>query len=442
MPVVFPIELNEQGHVNKMESFTLFAREIIFGGEDWENDPLGSFASIWTGTAWGIDHNGKPQDITAPPGEAGLWVAVGDSGQIAYSLDGLTWVQAVTPFTGLLRDVTYDPINGRWIIVGEDVAGQVAFSDDGINWTNTGFTSPSGVFRKVSHNGLVGGRWIAVGETSEIYVSDDEGLTWTVKVAPAVNILLRNILYDPISELPQWVIAGDKQTLWISIDNGETWEITVVSGATNSDNFEGLGWNGQAGLNSSFAISTESQPTKIWHSEDAKTWHESLESSGHQAGLGTGLKYIDGVFVLHSITGEISLSTLGDNWSPVNSDVIFALRDVAFDGINRMVAVGISNAMTTSLTSNVSVTTIDLGNTYVYNEMHYINELGMEIFLVPEEFNGDLSKGIFLHGKLGDTHNTGNVQRTRMNGKWNFVKEGGFPHGNTSIILEFRGGGN
>lgn len=447
MSVQFPIELNEQGHVNKTKGFTLFARDIIFGGEVWENDPLGSFASIWTGTAWGMAHNQKPVDITAPAGEAGLWVAVGDSGQIAYSKDGLTWVQAVTPYTGILRDVTYDPINDRWLIVGEDVTGQVAHSDDGINWTNTGFTSPSGIFRKVYHNGEDGtsgveGRWIVVGGASEIYVSDDEGLTWTLKVAPAVNILLRNILYDPLAELKQWVVAGDKQTLWRSIDNGETWTVTIVAGATNSDNFEGLGWNGQAGENSSYAISTESAPTKIWHSDDAEIWHEGEEPSGHQTGLGAGLKHIDGVFILYSITGEISLSSFGDNWSPVNSDVIFALRDVAYDGTSRMVAIGNSNAMTTSLTSNKSVTAIDLGDTYVYNEMHYVNELETEMFLVPEEFDGDLSKGIFLHGKTDDPHNTGNVQRTRMQGKWNFVKEDGFPHVNTKIRLEFRGGGN
>ena len=441
MPVQFPIELNEQGHVNKMQSFTFNAREIIFGGENWVNDPLGSFASIWTGAAWGIDHNGKPVDITAPPGEAGLWVAVGDSGQIGYSLDGLTWVLAVSPFTGILRDVTYDSVNDRWLIVGEDVTGQVAYSDDGINWTNTGFTSASGIFRKVAHNGEVPGRWIAVGGNSDIYVSDDAGLTWTVKVAPAVNILLRNILYDNLAELKQWVIAGDKQTLWRSVDDGETWTVTVVAGATNSDNFEGLGWNKQAGANSSYAISTESAPTKIWHSDDAETWNIAEEPSGHQTGLGTGLKHIDGVFILHSVTGEISLSSFGDNWSPVNSNVIFALRDVAYDGASRMVAIGNSNAMTTSLTSNKSLTTIDLGDTYVYNEMHYINELEMEMFLVPEEFNGDVSKGVFLHGKVDDPHSTGNVQRTRMKGKWNFAKEDGFPHVNTTIRLEFRGGG-
>lgn len=441
--VTWPVELSEQGHTNKNQSFTLFARDIIFGPEEWINDPLGSFASIWVGTAWGIDHNQKPEDIILPAGEAGLWIAVGDSGQIAYSKDGLTWVLGASPFTGLLRDATYDSISGRWLIVGEDVAGQVAYSDDGINWTNTGFTSPSGIFRKVSHNGKVGpeGRWIAVGELSEIYVSDDGGLTWTVKVAPAVNILLRNVLYNPISELPQWVIVGDKQTLWRSVDDGETWTITVVPGATNSDNFEGLGWNGQAGLNSSFAISTESQPTKMWFSQDAEIWELANETSGHQTGLGTGLSHIDGVFILHSVTGEISLSSFGSNWSPINSDVIFALRDVAFDGVSRMVAVGNSNAMTTSLTSNKSLTTIDLGDTYVYNEMHYVNELGMEIFLVPEEFDGDLSKGIFLHGKIGDPHSTGNIQRTRMKGRWNFVKEDGFPHVNTRILLEFRGGG-
>ena len=139
MPVQFPIELNEQGHVNKALQVILEAEDLIFGGENWNNDPLGSFSAIWTGTAWGIIHNSKPEDITKPAGDAGLWVAVGDSGQIGYSLDGLSWVLAVTPYTDILRDVAYDSIGGRWLIVGEDPIGQGAFSDDGINWTNTGF---------------------------------------------------------------------------------------------------------------------------------------------------------------------------------------------------------------------------------------------------------------------------------------------------------------
>ena len=434
MPVQFPIELHEQGNTNKVNQISIPSDQLIFGGEIWENDPLGSFSSIWTGTAWGIAHNQKPE------GDGGLWVAVGDLGQIAYSLDGLTWVLAISPYTETLRDIAYDSQNDRWVIVGEDstgVLGQIAYSDDGITWVNTGFNTPSGVLRGVSHNQQEGanGLWGAVGDSSEIYTSPD-GIAWTIRVHPLANITMEEVIFG--KEL--WIAVGDKTTILTSPD-GITWTLATINDATNSEVIIGLAWNGQSGLEERYILSNAATPPSIWTSNDGLIWDISQEPDAHILGAGGGVDHGDGVFITYSLSGEISLSGEGQVWNEVDSDVIMALRSAAYDGTSRFVAVGMSTSMTTSIVQDIASFVVDLGTNYIYEEIHIINNVGIDLVLVPEEFNGDVSKGFFLHGEIVNDRHIDDIQRVRVNGRWNIVRLTGLPHHNTKLQLEFRGGG-
>ena len=61
----------------------------------------------------------------------GRWVAVGATGKVATSLDGIAWSQSASPFgsSDINSAVFFD---GLWIICGDE--GKVAFSLDGLAW--------------------------------------------------------------------------------------------------------------------------------------------------------------------------------------------------------------------------------------------------------------------------------------------------------------------
>ncbi|MCL2093513.1 MAG: hypothetical protein FWH12_04880 [Treponema sp.] len=157
----------------------------------------------WTGIA------GGSQNIAAPanPGDSEfgtneIWgiaygdnkfVAVGESGRIAYSADGTSW----TGIAGGTGDGTSDFGLGRILgityggnkFVGVGAGGRMVYSTDGTSWTSiaggTGATAEptdpgdSG-FGQNQINGIAygGGRFVAVGGNGRMAYSTD-GISWT-----------------------------------------------------------------------------------------------------------------------------------------------------------------------------------------------------------------------------------------------------------------------
>jgi hypothetical protein len=55
------------------------------------------------------------------------WVAVGDSGKMAYSTDGVPWTAATSTFGGsVIRGLAYG--GGKWVAVGD--SGRMAYLAD------------------------------------------------------------------------------------------------------------------------------------------------------------------------------------------------------------------------------------------------------------------------------------------------------------------------
>lgn len=66
----------------------------------------------------------------------GRLIVVGDSGNVAYSTDGVNWINIKMKngiFQGVttLNNVCYE--NGKYILVGDD--GNIRYSTDGVNWS-------------------------------------------------------------------------------------------------------------------------------------------------------------------------------------------------------------------------------------------------------------------------------------------------------------------
>jgi hypothetical protein len=105
-----------------------------------------------------------------------LWCAVGTSGEIQTSPDGITWTArtAAGGFSGLFRCVTHDQV-GLWCIAGAN--GEIQTSPDGITWTaRTADNSYTDSFLSATHDGK--GTFILSGEEETVQTSFD-GITWT-----------------------------------------------------------------------------------------------------------------------------------------------------------------------------------------------------------------------------------------------------------------------
>ncbi|HOS39229.1 MAG TPA: hypothetical protein PLG31_05805 [Spirochaetota bacterium] len=109
----------------------------------------------------------------------GIFVAVGESGVVITSRDGLQWTPQPSIVNTHLIGISTDR-NGRWVVVGENTStlrGVVYTSDDaGAAWMLR-FTAPTcAVFRDVATSRS--GAWIAVGQN--FYArSTDNAATWT-----------------------------------------------------------------------------------------------------------------------------------------------------------------------------------------------------------------------------------------------------------------------
>lgn len=155
---------------------------------------------------------------------AGAFVAVGKSGTVQTSTDGVTWNKRTTPSAADLYGVTYD--GTRWIAVGSlsSAAYVLTATDPTSTWTAR--TAPTGTtsLRAVASDGA--GVAIAVGLASSgargiIGVTTDSGTTWTTGTAPLLIGQLYAVSRAPDSGV--YYAAGLDGTITRSDDSGSTW---------------------------------------------------------------------------------------------------------------------------------------------------------------------------------------------------------------------------
>ena len=113
---------------------------------------------------------------------AGVFVATGESGKIATSPDGITWTQQTSPFLGTetVARVLFD--GGKFVALAQASGSisKIATSPDGITWTLVASLSHPGF----SATGLAfdGQLYVLIAGTY-IYASDD-GANWTLAPTP------------------------------------------------------------------------------------------------------------------------------------------------------------------------------------------------------------------------------------------------------------------
>ncbi|WP_405079938.1 cadherin-like beta sandwich domain-containing protein [Paenibacillus chitinolyticus] len=135
-------------------------------------------AGSWVGRAeaagtWDNVPNSAGTDLNQVAFGNGKWVAVGNSGTIMTSSDGLSWSKTTIALSSAVG-VTY--AGNQWIVAGAD--GKIATSPDAATWTvRTTVTSAN--LSAVAHNGTV---WVIVGYNG-VLLSSPDGIAWTPRTS-------------------------------------------------------------------------------------------------------------------------------------------------------------------------------------------------------------------------------------------------------------------
>lgn len=247
-----------------------------------------------------------------------IFVAVGASGTIITSADGITWTVRNSGTTNALNGIVY---GGSFVVVG--ASGTIITSADGITWT----ARTSGTANALAGVAYGNGTFVAVG-ASGTALSSADGITWTTRVSGTANAL-NGATYANST----FVVAGASGTVLTSA-NGAAWA-AQVSGTTKDLN--GVIFGG-----SNFVTVGSSGTVRI--SADGITW--SSTSPGTTNAL-NGVTYGGNSFVSVGISGTAQTSPDGFTWTERSPGTSNTLNGAAYGG-NIYVAVGISGTILTS----------------------------------------------------------------------------------------------
>ncbi len=156
--------------------------DVVHGRGTWLTNNGHGQGSTWArsvgGTAWSVHSLSAWQGVTSAQGVGygdGIWMLGSEDGRLAVSYDdGLSFVSLGAPkgWNGTaIESLAYHA--GRWMAVGD--SGQIAYSDAPhvlSSWRMATFE-----LAEFKHIVVVAGRWVAAGK-SACYYSDDRGVAW------------------------------------------------------------------------------------------------------------------------------------------------------------------------------------------------------------------------------------------------------------------------
>ena len=178
--------------------FVAFAGDLLTSsdGLTWSVSPQPYVPSHLRAMAYGIDATGTPR-----------FVAVGDSGRVAVTLDGTSWSSDAHPISTDVRHVDFGVGTAGAVWVAAGSSGTLATSPDGVSWTEQ-------VVGTADWSGVVwGGDRFLAGSGSTLYSSPD-GYVWSLVGASGVV---------PLAHIGHQWFGADGSALVRSLDAGTTW---------------------------------------------------------------------------------------------------------------------------------------------------------------------------------------------------------------------------
>ncbi len=150
-----------------------------------------------------------PSTTTTTTTSNPLFIAVGASGTLLTSSDGITWDNRTSGTTYDLRAVAYD---GSSTLVAVGYSGTILTSSDGTTWT----AQTSGISTDINNVAYLGSTFAAVGDSGVLLTSSD-GITWTNKTSSCG--MTENQWGIVLSETIR-VSVGESSSIYSSTDSG------------------------------------------------------------------------------------------------------------------------------------------------------------------------------------------------------------------------------
>lgn len=252
----------------------------------------------------------------------GKFIAVGRSGKIVKSEDGITW-------SNIIQSVTSENLyaigsdGGNWFVVG-GYKGILAFSSDGGATWEAPSSQPFGSFQYV-YSIACGPVWVAVGTSGKIAFSAN-GSSWTFATQSATTGNLYAVAYGG----GKFVAGGIKGVLLYSTD-GMVWE-AVSTSVFGKANVQSIAYG------SDMFIAT-ADSNKMAYSRNGLDWTLISYDFGDPLTYIYSVGYGNGVFVAGSDQSQVAYSQDGVNWTGVTVGISPYVEAIVYGG-NRFVGVG------------------------------------------------------------------------------------------------------
>ncbi len=237
-----------------------------------------------------------PHSLSAIAYGSGRFVAVGNSGGVVFSTNGLNWFAASGGENKMSRGIAFG--HAGYIAVGEGVLGSKDGFEYSLRSTHTGSDVVYG-----------NGAYVATAGGSEVLESTN-GFQWNLRSAGSTG--LRSIAFANNS----FVAVGAGGAIQVS-PNGRAWS-GRFSGANQDLNGVAYGTNGWIAVGGSGTVLT-SPDTVTWSGQSSDTLN-----------LLTDVAFGNGQYVAVGAAGTILTSFNSEDWSVRNSGVTAELHSVAF----------------------------------------------------------------------------------------------------------------
>ncbi|WP_240036784.1 S-layer homology domain-containing protein [Paenibacillus amylolyticus] len=311
------------------------------------------------GVNWMTRTAGTATQLNGVAYSNGTYVAVGQGGRILTSSDGMSWIIRDSGTTNDLRTVNY--INGAYMAVGAN--GTILTSGDGVSWTSQASGTTQFLFAVNYFNGT----YMAVGAVGTILTSSD-GASWTSRSSGTTTglygVSYANGTYVVVG-LSGKILTSSDGTNWTSRTSGTTNNlvgliygngtyVAVGIGGTIVTSSDGVSWMTRMSgtTNSLVGISYDNgtymavgNGGTIVTSSDGASWTSSLSSvvSNHLFGI----SYDNGTYIGVGNGGTIVTSSDGASWTARSSGTSFPLYGFSY-GNGTYVAVGYGGRILTS----------------------------------------------------------------------------------------------
>ncbi len=273
------------------------------------------FRVIQPGRIWALVTSGTGSSLGSVIWQGTQFVAVGASGTVLTSHDGLAWTVRSSGITSRLNGIAWS--GAQLVAVGD--GGALVTSPDGRNWT----VGSSGVTQSLFSVAWSGSRFFAVGADGTIIASQD-GISWSPRTSRTLNWLYDVTVFGNLLAVcghSGTILTSTGGVLWEIINSGTT-EILLGITATQAQ-LTVVGYSG------TILTSPEGQ---TWTSQESGT-------TNHLGGVTWGLTPAGVRLVVVGVGGAILTSSDAIDWLQRASPTTADLNDVAWSGV-RFVAVG------------------------------------------------------------------------------------------------------